>query len=438
MNRPPTPPTATGRDSVTAFATALRRLLAMAAVAASAVAGVARAGEIVDAACVADALDRGAIVWDVRDARSYADGHIPGAVNAGDIGTVLRDPNREDWVAAAEVAAVLGRAGIDILGHEVIVHARTRDPNAYYALNGIRHFGGKSGKVFHGGRDAWQAAGRPLTKASTVLPPVTLALAPRQGALIGHDELLARLRAGHRQIVDARTPEEFAGEDVRAIRGGHIPGALNLPFEQNWSDPAALAKLTSGRTRSRDGMSLEPEAELRRLCAHLDPAREVVVYCRSGVRAAVTAAVMRDLGFADVKVYEPSWLGYAGLLNQPAMHEVLLNGRRPQRTAGRAHRPTGRTRGRARPAEGGAMRPGTVRAACWRAALAVVVPFALAGCDRVQQQGPVPTYPDSKLEAMRAVTGETLPHDPHDSAPAAVVAPPRPGAAAASAASRGR
>lgn len=325
MNSPLIPLTATGRILVTGAAIALRRLLGIAAVAASAATGAAHAGEIVDAAYVAEALGRGVIVWDVRDAKSYADGHIPGAVNVGDIGAVLRDPNREDWVPVAEVAAVLGRAGIDILGREVIVYARMGDPNAYYALNGIRHFGGKSGKAFHGGLDAWQASGRPLTKEATVLPPVTLALMPRAGTLIGNDELLDRLRAGHRQIVDARTPKEFAGEDVRAIRGGHIPGALNLPFEQNWSDPDALTKLLSGRTRSRDGMSLKPEAELRRLYAHLDPAKEVVVYCQSGVRAGVTAAVMRDLGFKDVKVYEPSWLGYAGMLNQPATHEVFLN-----------------------------------------------------------------------------------------------------------------
>lgn len=301
------------------------RAASLVSILAGAAAGPAAAGEIVDADYVAQALDRGAIVWDVRDAKSYADGHIPGAVNAGDIGVVLRDPNREDWVPTPQVAAVLGRAGIDILKREVIVYALAGDPNAYYALNGIRHFGGRGGKVFHGGLDAWRASGRPVSKESTALPPVTLALAPRAGTLIDNDEMLARLRAGHRQIVDARTPKEFAGEDVRAIRGGHIPGALNLPFEQNWSDPEAMVKLTSGRTRTREGMSLKSAADLRKLYANLDPAQEVVVYCQSGVRASVTAAVMRDLGFQDVKVYEPSWLGYAGMLNQPAAHEVFLN-----------------------------------------------------------------------------------------------------------------
>lgn len=70
-------------------------------------------------------------------------------------------------------------------------------------------------------------------------------------------------------------------------------------------------------------------------------------------------------------------------------------------------------------------------------ASAMSLALGLLGCDRLQQHGPVPTYPDTKLEAMRTVTGETLPHDPHATAPAAVVAPSA-ASATAEAAPRGR
>lgn len=284
----------------------------------------ARAGEIVDAAYVADALTRGAVVWDVRDAAAYKEGHIPGAVNAGDI-AALRDPNREDWVPTPQVQALLGKAGIDIIGREVIVYSRTGDPNAYYALGGIRYFGGKQGRVFHGGLDAWQAAGRPLANEPTVLAPVELALKPVAGELIWNAEMIERVKAGHTQVVDARTPKEFSGEDIRAIRGGHLPKAINLPFEQNWVDPQTGAKLAAKQVTTRAGMSLKPAEDLKKLYSGLDRDKEVVVYCQSGVRAQVTATVLRDLGFRDVKVYEPSWLGYAGVLNAPAEDEVFLN-----------------------------------------------------------------------------------------------------------------
>jgi len=145
-----------------------------------------------------------------------------------------------------------------------------------------------------------------------------------QGAL-GNKELIERVRKGSAQIVDARTVKEYAGEDIRAIRGGHVPGAVNVPYEDNWVDPDAATRLAAKQAASRDGMSLKPRDELRQLYAKLDPAKETVVYCQSGVRASETAAVLRDLGFADVKVHEPSWLGYAGVLSAPAEDEVFVN-----------------------------------------------------------------------------------------------------------------
>lgn len=287
---------------------------------------LAAAGEIVDAAYVEAALARGAIVWDVRDAASYDKGHVPGAVNAGELSAVLRDPNTENWLPTAQVQAVLGRAGIDPIGREVIVYSRNGDPTAYYALGGLRYFGSPSAKVFHGGLDAWQAAGKAVAKEATVLPSLALTLTPAaNNEVLFTPAMVERVKASGAQIVDARTPKEFAGEDIRAIRGGHIPGAVNLPFEQNWVDPQAGAKLASKQVTTRAGMSLKPPEDLQKVYAGLDREREVVVYCQSGVRASMTAAVLRELGFKDVKVYEPSWLGYAGTLSAPAEREVFVN-----------------------------------------------------------------------------------------------------------------
>ena len=286
---------------------------------------VAQAGDIVDTAYVADALARGAIIWDVRDAPSYKAGHIPGAVNVGDVSSVLRDPNREDWLPVEQMQAILGRAGIDLLNKEVIVYSRNGDATAYYALSGMRHFGNKKGKVYHGGLDAWQMAGNPISQDTTTLPPVALTLAPTAGVLLWNNDVIARVKEGRTQLVDTRTAKEFTGDDVRAIRGGHIPKAVNVPYEQNWVDPQAAVKLASKEVKTRDGMSLKAPDDLRKMYSGLDPDKEVVVYCQSGVRASLTATVLRDLGFKDVKVYEPSWLGYAGVLSAPAEQEVFLN-----------------------------------------------------------------------------------------------------------------
>ena len=280
---------------------------------------------IVETAYVEQALARGAIVWDAREAAAYAEGHIPGAVNFGWVGETFRDPNREDLPSVPQADKIFGSAGIDPLAKEVIVYTRKGDPYAYYGLHAMQYYGATRAKVYHGGIDDWKAAGKPMTKEATTLPPVVVKLAAHDNLVLWNKDMLERVRAGGSQILDVRTPGEFAGEDIRAVRGGHVPGAVNIPHEQNWQDPQSAAKLARREVQTRDGMALKDEAALRALYAKLDPGKETIVYCESGVRAAQTATVLRTIGFRDVKVYEPSWLGYAGMLNAPAENEVFVN-----------------------------------------------------------------------------------------------------------------
>ncbi|MBA4176320.1 MAG: hypothetical protein C0505_07135 [Leptothrix sp. (in: Bacteria)] len=280
---------------------------------------------IVDTAAVEAAIKRGAVVWDSRDADDYAAGHIAGAVNFGAAGDLFRDANREDPPSAAVAALLFGNAGIDIVNKEVVVYGGKGDPYAYYAARMLEYYGGKHGKVYHGGIDDWKAAAKPMSTQATTLPPVKLTLNAERIGTLWTNDVIDRVRSGGAQIVDVRTPKEYNGEDVRAIRGGHVQGAVNLPYEGNWVDPATPGKLAAKKVSNKDGMSLKPAEDLKAMYAKLDPAKETVVYCQSGVRASETAAVLRDIGFSNVKVYEPSWLGYAGVLSAPAADEVFVN-----------------------------------------------------------------------------------------------------------------
>jgi thiosulfate/3-mercaptopyruvate sulfurtransferase len=137
--------------------------------------------------------------------------------------------------------------------------------------------------------------------------------------------MVARLNDPNVQIVDARTPQEFIGEDIRAIRGGHVPGAINIPYEQNWIDPETPAKLARKQTTSNGGMSLKATEDLKRLYSRFDPSKETIVYCQSGARASETAGVLQQLGFTNVKVYDSSWLGYGNTLDAPANNVTFFN-----------------------------------------------------------------------------------------------------------------
>jgi thiosulfate/3-mercaptopyruvate sulfurtransferase len=138
-------------------------------------------------------------------------------------------------------------------------------------------------------------------------------------------EVLAKLKSSDVQFVDARTLKEFSGDDIHALRGGHIPGARNIPFEQNWVDPDTGVKLAKGEVKNRDGMALKSAPQLTALYTDLDPAKETIAYCQSGGRAAVTASALRNLGFKKVRVFEESWLGYGNNLSAPAESVQFVN-----------------------------------------------------------------------------------------------------------------
>lgn len=280
--------------------------------------------QIVDLEYVKAAVGRGVLVWDARDGADYAKGHIPGAVNIGDPTLTLRDKNTEDYLPIPEVEKALGGAGLDP-AREIVVYGDRGLPSTYFAQLTLRYFGAANAKVFHDGIDAWRAAGQPVSTTPQKPKPVALKLAPQKGVIVESRDVVAALKRGEVQFLDVRTGKEFRGEDIRAIRGGHIPGAINIPFEQNWVDPDTRSKLRSGAVKDTAGMSLKPRDQLAKVYEKLDPAREVVVYCQSGNRASQTAVVLADLGYKNVRVYDASWLGYASWLSAPAEDEVWTN-----------------------------------------------------------------------------------------------------------------
>jgi thiosulfate/3-mercaptopyruvate sulfurtransferase len=120
--------------------------------------------------------------------------------------------------------------------------------------------------------------------------------------------VIARLGRRDVQIVDTRRMSEYEGIEVEAARGGHIPGAIHIPMALNLRD---------------DTRSLLTMRELRRLYSQLEPHKETIVYCDTGVRAAMTAAILTRLGFRSVRLYHASWREYGNEPDAP----VELSGR---------------------------------------------------------------------------------------------------------------
>lgn len=287
-------------------------------------AGAASAQVILDTAQVREALQRGVQVWDVRPDKDFVRAHLPGALSAGDAAKALREPNSEDFLPTEEVARILGEAGIDP-AKETIVYGTRGTWQPYFGRFTLRYFGADRVSVYHEGIEGWQAEGLPVEAGAPKARPIALKLEPNPAVAVTTEEVLERLGREDVQIVDARTPGEFAGTDIRALRGGHVPGAVNIPYEMNWNDPATLLKLARKQVGDNRGMSLKDDEALKALYARLDPDKETVVYCQSGARASQTAGVLEQLGFSNVRVYDASWLGYGNRLDAPAENVTYFN-----------------------------------------------------------------------------------------------------------------
>jgi thiosulfate/3-mercaptopyruvate sulfurtransferase len=278
----------------------------------SGIAHAAFSGSIVDAAFVAKAQKRGAIVWDVRSEEQYRAGHIPGAVNIGDIAQALLDEKTQLYLPIETIAGKLGRAGID-LKREIVVYGLAGTPYAYFAEFTLDYFGARKVHVFHDGFDGWKAAKQPVSKTDATLRPIRVRPFANPAMLVVTGEVVAKVGSPGVQFVDVRRMNEFTGDESETLHGGHIPGAVNIPYSRQLVDPDAPRKLMAKETSDTSGMSLKKTAALRKLYAGLDPRKETIVYCHTGIRAAMTAAVLTRLGFRSVRLYHASWLEYGNL-----------------------------------------------------------------------------------------------------------------------------
>lgn len=233
---------------------------------------------------------------DLSAASVYAEQHIPGALHVEYTRLVRRAPPILGLVpTAGDLAAVLGDAGIDPEHHVVAYDEEGggRASRLLWTLDLVGHRGGAS--LLDGGLTAWRSLGNAVESTQHSAPLSRYPVQMHHGLEVDKDYILARLGTSGTVIVDTRSPAEYTGTTVRAARGGHIPGAVNI----EWTE--AL----DGSAQRR----LRPLAELVALYTQrgVTPDKEVIVYCHSHHRSAHTYWVLSHLGFPRVRAYSGSW-----------------------------------------------------------------------------------------------------------------------------------
>ena len=241
-------------------------------------------------------------IVDMRPVDNYTQGHIPGAVQLDLVAMRTTTDGVRGQVAPPEtVEAVLGGLGIDAETTVVIYDAGTGIDAARLFWT-LEYYGHQDVHLLDGGWDAWQRAGREVSTEPPTVAPKTFVARPRPELIADATWMLAHLDDESLAIVDARSVEEYRGEDVRAQRGGHIPGAI----------------LVDWRTTLNEDGSFKDVAALEALyqSAGLEPGQEVVTYCQTGHRAAHDYFTLRLLGYT-VRLYDGSWEEWGNRADTP-------------------------------------------------------------------------------------------------------------------------
>ena len=237
------------------------------------------------------------LVVDLSKAATYAQLHIPGAMhmeysilNSGTQPAPGLLPPEE------RLAKIAGMLQLDEMSRIVAYDDEGSGRAARLAWT-LHYLGYESVQVLNGGLHAWNNEGHPVDN-QPVLPDITatLPLAARNPSVLADDTyILEHLDDESVALLDARTPEEYAGTKVRAARGGHIPGAVNL----NWLD--TMDKNRNLRLKSPDILN----DALRTLGIRIE--QEVITYCQSHHRSAHAWLMLKSLGFPQVRGYAGSW-----------------------------------------------------------------------------------------------------------------------------------
>ncbi|HUX86827.1 MAG TPA: sulfurtransferase [Chloroflexota bacterium] len=245
------------------------------------------------------------------DTLSYDSGHVPGAVG-WNWQTQLSDRVQRDLISKSALEGLLGGAGVAPTT-TVVLYGDNNNWFAAWAFWQLKIYGHQDVRLMNGGRKKWTAEGRSLdTSVPSYAAATYRAQEPDFSIRALRDQVLASIGKPDVAVVDVRAPKEYSGELLApenlpqegAQRGGHIPGAANIPW--------ASAVKEDGTFKSAE--------ELRSLYGGkgVTADKSVIAYCRIGERSSHTWFVLTYLlGYKNVRNYDGSWTEWGSLVGAP-------------------------------------------------------------------------------------------------------------------------
>ncbi|GMG85891.1 sulfurtransferase [Biformimicrobium ophioploci] len=251
------------------------------------------------------AMDRGdkLLVLDLCAEDRYTHGHIPGAIYVPPRQLMAGTPPAPGKFPPHErITALLRSLGIEADTH-VVAYDDEGGGWAGRLLWTLDVAGHRNNSYLNGGYHAWEAAGLPLSQEVPAPTPSDFEPAWDEASVsIDLEEIMQRLQAGTLQVLDARSPAEYRGERVLALKGGHIPGAINCEW-------------TSLMDPQRD-LRIRTDAAEHLAALGFDKERELVTHCQSHHRSGFTYLVGKSLGYR-MRAYPGSWSEWGNTEHTP-------------------------------------------------------------------------------------------------------------------------
>jgi thiosulfate/3-mercaptopyruvate sulfurtransferase len=257
------------------------------------------------------------IIESDEDPLLYAVGHIPGAVQV-DWFSTLQHPLRRDFLTKEKFEETLSNLGISN-DTTVVFYGDKSNWFACYALWLFQYYGHQNVKIMNGGRLKWEKENRPLVKEVSSYPKTAYHAKEADKSIRAFRDQVLHQSNSKKPLVDVRSPKEYSGELLHmpnypqegATRGGHIPGAVSIPWAQAVNEVDSTFKSSDELRALYEGKGIKSDAG------------EVIAYCRIGERSSLTWFVLKYLlGYPNVKNYDGSWTEWGNLVDAPIEKSV--------------------------------------------------------------------------------------------------------------------
>ncbi|HVP82909.1 MAG TPA: rhodanese-like domain-containing protein [Nitrososphaeraceae archaeon] len=230
-------------------------------------------------------------IVDTRSFNEYLTGHIPGALNIELMQYHWNDTSKPGIKGFnIQMRQLLSNLGISEKTF-LVFYDNISGPSAARGVWLSLYFSHEKVAMLDGGYNIWKKEKKPTDTKTEALHYCEINGTIDGTILANYKILLDSIKSKNKnQIIDARTSKEYNGEQLRAIRGGHIPSAINIDWKEN---------ISIDKFKSLDDTS--------KLYSSFSKHQEIITYCQGGYRAANTFVILKELGFKKVKMYLGSW-----------------------------------------------------------------------------------------------------------------------------------